>query len=99
MRLPYKMRQGIKRRAEVAGIFPPPTVPSSFARQNLRPASPNEDAIVRRVGAILLEQNDEWAVRRARSMKLETISPLLRENPIVGLAAVAACRRSRRSWR
>jgi transposase-like protein len=27
---------------------------------------PNEDAIVRLVGAILLEQNDEWAAQRAR---------------------------------
>jgi len=25
---------------------------------------PNEDAIVRLVGAILLQQNDEWAVQR-----------------------------------
>lgn len=31
---------------------------------------PNEDAIVRLVGAILLEQNDEWAVQRARYMTL-----------------------------
>ena len=37
---------------------------------------PNEDAIVRLVGAILLEQNDEWAVQRARYMTLETITTL-----------------------
>lgn len=35
---------------------------------------PNEDAITRLVGAILLEQNDEWAVQRARYMTLETIA-------------------------
>jgi transposase-like protein len=37
---------------------------------------PNEGAILRLVGAILLEQNDEWAVQRARYMTLETIAPL-----------------------
>ena len=37
---------------------------------------PNEAAIVRLVGAILLEQNDEWAVQRARYMTLESIAPL-----------------------
>jgi hypothetical protein len=31
---------------------------------------PNEGAITRLVGAILLEQNDEWAVQRARYMTL-----------------------------
>jgi len=50
---------------------------------------PNEAAIVRLVGAILLEQNDEWAVQRARYMTLETIAPL-RDDPIVGLPAAAA---------
>lgn len=49
---------------------------------------PNEDAIVRLVGAILLEQNDEWAVQRARYMTPETIAPLS-DDPIVGLPAVA----------
>ena len=33
---------------------------------------PNETAITRLVGALLLEQNDEWAVQRARYMTLET---------------------------
>lgn len=32
---------------------------------------PNQDAITRLVGAILLEQNDEWAEQRARYMTLE----------------------------
>lgn len=37
---------------------------------------PNEAAINRLVGAILLEQNDEWAVQRARYMTLETMTEL-----------------------
>lgn len=37
---------------------------------------PNEDTVVRLIGALLLEQNDEWAVQRARYMTLETIAPL-----------------------
>ena len=36
----------------------------------------NEDDITRMIGAILLEQNDEWAVQRAGYMTLETIAPL-----------------------
>ena len=35
---------------------------------------PNETAITRLVGALLLEQNDEWAVQRARYMTLESIA-------------------------
>jgi putative transposase len=50
---------------------------------------PNEAAITRLVGAILLEQNDEWAVQRARYMTLETIAPLS-DDPVVRLPAVAA---------
>ena len=49
---------------------------------------PNDEAIVRLVGAILLEQNDEWAVQRARYMRLETIASLS-DDPVVGLPAVA----------
>jgi putative transposase len=43
---------------------------------------PNEDAIVRLVGAILLETNDEWAVQRARYMSLETMAPLSDDAPV-----------------
>jgi putative transposase len=49
---------------------------------------PNEAAITRLVGALLLEQNDEWAVQRGRYMSLETIAPLS-DDPIVKLPAVA----------
>jgi hypothetical protein len=37
---------------------------------------PNDAAIARPVGALPLEQDDEWAVRRARYMTLESIAPL-----------------------
>src|SRR5207248_7707314 len=50
---------------------------------------PNEAAITRLVGAILLEQNDEWAVQRSRYITLESIAPVS-DDPIVGLPAVAA---------
>jgi len=50
---------------------------------------PNEQAITRLIGAILLEQNDEWAVQRARYMSLETMAPLS-DDPIVMLSAVPA---------
>jgi putative transposase len=50
---------------------------------------PNEAAITRLVGAILLEQNDEWAVQRARYMTLETMTTLS-DDPLVSLPAVAA---------
>ena len=50
---------------------------------------PNEDAITRLVGAILLEQNDEWAVQRARYMTLESIAPVS-DNVPIKLPPVAA---------
>ena len=50
---------------------------------------PNEAAITRLVGAILLEQNDEWAVQRARYITLETIATMS-DDPLVSLPAVAA---------
>ncbi len=56
----------IKRRTDVAGIFP------------------NDDAIVRLVGALLLEQNDGWAVQRACCMTLKTIASM-GDDPVISL--------------
>jgi transposase-like protein len=50
---------------------------------------PGEAAIIRLVGAILLEQNDEWAVQRARYMTLESVATLS-DDPIVSLPFLAA---------
>jgi putative transposase len=50
---------------------------------------PNDEAIFRLVGAILLEQNDEWAVQRGRYMTLESVATVS-DNPIVLLSAVPA---------
>jgi putative transposase len=64
-----RLNAEIKRRIDVAGIFP------------------NEAAIYRLVGALLLEQNDEWALQR-RYMTLKTLAEL-GDNPTVSPSAVA----------
>jgi putative transposase len=48
---------------------------------------PNEAAVTRLIGALLLEQNDEWSVQRARYMTLETIAPLS-DDTIVSMPAL-----------
>ena len=48
-----------------------------------------EAVITRLIGAILLEQNDEWTVQLPRHMTLETIAPL-GDDALVSLPAVAA---------
>jgi putative transposase len=52
---------------------------------------PNEAAVTRLVGAILLEQNDEWAVQRARYMTLESVAAIGDAAP-VSLAPMAGRR-------
>jgi transposase-like protein len=66
----------IKRRTDVAGIFPNGSAPKAI------------NAITCVAGAILLEQNDEWAVQRGY-VSLETRAPIS-DAPNVSLPAVAA---------
>jgi len=61
--------------------FPAPTSRLGEASSQTKPA------ITRLVGAILLEQNDEWAFKRARYITLESIAPVS-DDPIVGLPIV-----------
>src|SRR5690606_26996196 len=61
---------------------------------------PNDDAIVRLVRALLLEQNDEWAVQRARYMSLASVGQLsddpLGSPPAVARSSARPCRTARR---
>ncbi len=57
-------------------------------RTNVVAIFPNENAIERLVGALLLGQNDEWAVCR-RCMTLETLAGLS-DDPSVSGKAIAA---------
>lgn len=46
----------------------------------------NDDAVLRLVGTLLREQNDEWAVPRSRYMTLETIATMS-DDPIISMPA------------
>jgi hypothetical protein len=62
---------------------------SHFGGQEVVGIFPKEAAITRLVGAILLEQNDEWTVQRSRYLSLESVAGLS-DNPIVSLPILAA---------
>ena len=49
---------------------------------------PNDAAVVRLVGALLLEQSDEWATQRSRYMTLETMTAVS-DTPAVSLPVAA----------
>ena len=57
-------------------------------RADLIRVFPNDAAIVRLVGALMLETNDEWAVAR-RYMSLENLARVS-DNPTVRLPAVTS---------
>jgi putative transposase len=57
-------------------------------RTNVVGIFPDDEAIIRLVEALLLEQNDDWVVQRTRYMTLETITRLS-DNAVARLAAIA----------
>ncbi len=72
------------------GIKPHSTIPLEplnggiKGRSDVAETFPNEAAVMRLIGAELLDQSDGWAVRRARQLSLETVAPM-GDDPIVKL--------------
>ena len=64
------------------GIFIPVTNPIERLNGEIKRRTdvvgifPNEASIMRLIGAVLMEQTEEWTVQRARYMTLETLAPV-----------------------
>lgn len=81
---PERVNREIKRRTDVVGFVGKTAPHAVFWSSSL----PNDDAIIRLVGAIMLETNDKWTVAR-RYMSLETLARV-NDNPDVRLSAVTS---------
>jgi putative transposase len=77
-----RLNKEIKRRTNVVGIFPN----GKGVKRSVQWIDRSPDAIIRIVGAMLLEQNDEWALTR-RYMSLECLARIV-DNPVLSLPGV-----------
>jgi len=66
----------------VVGIFPD----GKGVKRSIQSIDRSPNAIIRLVGALRLEQNDEWALMR-RYMSLESLARIV-DNPVLGLPGV-----------
>jgi putative transposase len=77
-----RLNKEIKRRTNVVGIFPN----GKGVKRSIQWIDRSPNAIIRLVGALLLEQNDEWALTR-RYMSLESLARIV-DNPVLSLPGV-----------
>ena len=77
-----RLNKEIKRRTNVVGIFPN----GKGVKRSIQRIDRSPNAIIRLVGALLLEQNDEWALTR-RYMSLESLARIV-DNPVTSLPGV-----------
>ena len=82
-----RLNKEVKRRADVVGFGGKTAPPAVFVPASL----PNEAAIMRLIGAVLFEQNDEWQTA-SRYMMVEAFAQIDKEeiDPILGITTKAA---------